>query len=313
MQQASISYLDYYIPEEKLYTVDLIESIDVAGLPASFEDKEDYAAFVSEVLELESVPVETRMDGAGMIHYLLQKLFDGGFSPSAVDLIVVVQDTPQSGMSNLGHYFQHAFQMNSANVLQMGGNHCCNMEVCLRYVLRLMDGDHTIRNVLFVGYLKHRHLQDRIIGSYAIEGDGAGIMMVQKEGTGWRVPASHLLTNGALHAADMNADNSLILCKYYVKCLREILQQNHLTGRDIGAVIIQNANKMLIEQCMAAEGIDPRCIYLGNYGKYGHLDCIDFIINLKDLSNSGLQPQSRLLSFGTGWAGTYIASLLTAQ
>jgi 3-oxoacyl-[acyl-carrier-protein] synthase III len=312
MEHTAVTYLDYYIPREQLPVADLIASIAEGHLPASFEGKEDYAAFVADVLELDAVMVETGMDGAGMIHGLLQKLFDSGFPPGAVDLIVVVQDTREERINNSGHYFQHAFHMSSANILQMGGNHCCNMEVSLRYILRLMDSDPTLKNVLFIGYLKHLRGEDRIIGSYAIEGDGAGIMMVQKGGAGWSMPAAHMLTNGALYAADMNADNSLLHCKYYVKCLRELLQRNHLTGRDIGGVIIQNANKLLTEQCLAAAGIDPGAIFLGNYGRYGHLDCLDFIVNLKDIGALGVQPGSRWLSFGTGWAGTYISSLLIA-
>ncbi len=77
-------------------------------------------------------------------------------------------------------------------------------------------------------------------------------------------------------------------------------------------IIIPNSNTLLVSQCLAAAGLKGDKLFMDNQGKYGHMDTVDFVINLKDLIESGTyKREGCIFSFGTGSTGTYISTLLS--
>ena len=67
---------------------------------------------------------------------------------------------------------------------------------------------------------------------------------------------------------------------------------------------------MHLTQCFSSLGFKFEQIFTEILSAFGHLDCIDLIVNLKSLLNHNLKPATRAISFGTGWAGSNIALLL---
>src|SRR5205823_4674091 len=101
-----------------------------------------------------------------------------------------------------------------------------------------------------------------------------------------RLVDSLIVSAGRFHHVDLNRDDSIILCKYYVKCIHDLLKKTGVTTEMISQVITQNANPLLITQCLESIGLDPSRIFSDNQTRYAHLDCLDFLVNLKDLMNA---------------------------
>lgn len=314
MSKFGVHYIDYYIPGEELSMKDLIDGIDIKAIPTAFAgDKEEFASFIAEDLQLKSIRVENKLDGAEMIKRLIEKMFNSGvIRPEDIDLLILAQEPRKNQKNNLTQYLHYCCRMHNAEILNVSGNHCANIEAALDLATSVALRRGEINNILIMSYLKVDKLEDRIVGTYAIEGDAAGIMLVNNRGTKAHLSDITAISNSRLHDADRNSDNSLIHTKYYVKCLTEIIQKNALDDDKLQKIIIQNANTMLVSHCIDLVGLNEDKIFSLNFGRYGHFDCLDFLVNLKDIIESpDLEAGGRILSFGTGWAGTYIASLLS--
>jgi len=308
-----IKYIDYYIPPEQLSIERFVECIDDDAVPGGFSGKEEYQEFINEILRLKNIRVEKKLSEIEMLDLLLADLFakENLLPPSEIDIILVAEsESSFPRTKNLGQYLQHRHKMDNAYVMNLSGNYCANIDFAVSTAHRLLTGDRTIRNILVVSVCKIKDLSKRIVGSYALLSDAAGIMLLSQEDAMVTEVNNNMISNGLLYDSSLNEDNSLLHCKYYIKCLVDLLNKNGLTNRDIGCIIIQNANMLMISQCIASIGLDTGKIFHNNLGRYGHMDCLDYLVNLKDAIEGNHHKNGRILTFGTGIAGNYIASVL---
>jgi 3-oxoacyl-[acyl-carrier-protein] synthase III len=309
-----VSYIDYYVPGEELPIQDFLDSLKEEDIPGSFKNKQEYAWFIENILKLKSVRQETTLDEAGMADGIIKKMFETqDIKPEDIDLIVFAQDLEYVQGENIAKRLQETHHMDRAFTINLTGNHCANIDVALRMVNSITRDDH-LQNILIVGIKKSHTIQDRVFGTYGVLGDAAGIMLMNRKQGKYRVllEGSVILSDGSFHNVDLNQDTSVIHCKNYVKCISELMGQKAVEPGMIEKVIIQNANSLLVTQCLASKGITPDKIFSQNQGRYGHLDCLDLLINLKDiLDMETVGKKGYIMSFGTGYAGTYIASLLS--
>lgn len=307
-----IRYIDYYIPSDELSIEDFVDEINNDDVPKSFSGKEEYREFISDILTLKSIRVENTLSETEMLDLLLIDFFKKKkiIDPSEIDIILVAEsESSVSKPKNLGQYLQHRHKIDQAYVMNLAGNYCANIDFAVGTAHRLLKADIHIKNILVVSICKIRKTAERIVGSYAILSDAAGIMLLSREGAMVNEMKNHIISNGLLHDVQLNEDNSLLHCKYYIKCLQGLLN-NQITDRDIGGIIVQNANTLMISQCIASVGLDPAKIYTKNLGRYGHMDCLDYLVNLKDALDSDCHTNGYLLTFGTGLAGNYIGTIL---
>jgi hypothetical protein len=158
-------------------------------------------------------------------------------------------------------------------------------------------------------------VEKRLFGAYAIVGDAAGIMLITRNPVGdgkysLRLHDQVFVSTGRLYNADVNDDNSIAHCIGYVKCISDLIKKNSINDNHIEKILIQNANPLMITQCMASAGLNKNKIFTENVGKYGHMDYVDFTINLKDILDNGLTDKDRyILTFGTGHTGSYVSCL----
>lgn len=307
-----IKYLDYYIPEEKILVSEFINEIDSKHIPLSFIEKEEYEEFTTDILNLESFRVETKLTAVEMMSLLLEDLFASKkILREEIQLIILIQEDTIHG-KYLGQQLQDKFNMENAFVLNIGGNSCCNFEMGLTIANSFITSNSSIQNVVILGCNKMLKNEDRIIGSYAINGDGAGLVVVSKEKGLAEIKDSVTLTKGMFHNVDLNQDHSAVHGNMYMKCIEQLMSQNNLTVNDVDSILIQNANPLLLMHSLAMLEMDTDLIYEANFGKYGHLDCIDFVVNLKDILNKNEQGKN-ILAFGSGWTGSYVSTLLHVQ
>lgn len=310
MEKTGVSYLDYYIPNNKITAEYFIENLKDTEIPKMFEDKDSFSFFIEDILELEAITVENQLSDKEMISGLINKMFEtDNIDPLDIDAIIFAQEPDRVQSKNIGQWVQHEFKMRNASIINISGNHCANIEHALKFATDVLNANNDTENILIITANKIEQLKDRLVGAYAVLGDSAGIMMVSKNDVKIRLKEYNSVHNGSFYEPNMDEDNSLILCKYYIECISGLLEN---TSKEIiDNIIVQNANTLLIEQCFNNLGIDSSIMYLENKGKYGHLDCIDFIMNLQDLTKnqSGNKPIN-ILTFGTGWAGSFVATHL---
>jgi 3-oxoacyl-[acyl-carrier-protein] synthase III len=311
-----INYIDYYIPEEELPMTTFLESLPPQAIPGGFKDKQEYAAFIENILKLKSIRVETRTDEASMIGRVLEKLFaTQPIKPEQIDIIMATQEPGYLTQPNVARMLQHKYKLANAYVVHVNGNHCANIEMAVHLAHSLLHSHQQLNNILIVTSNKAETLAKRVFGGYAIVGDAAGILLVTRNPVGegkyhLRLYDHVFLSTAALYNANVNDDNSIAHCLSYVKCISALIKKNAINDSHIEKILFQNANPLMITQCMASAGLDKKKIFSKNVGKYGHMDYVDFTINLKDLLDEGTLNKSRyILTFGTGHAGSYVSCL----
>lgn len=313
MTDVGISYLDYYIPGEELSINDFLASIGETSVPPNFKNKAAYEKFIASVLEIKSVRIETRQAEPEMVGGLLENMFSQpDIEPADIDLVILAQEPTLSQMCNLVQFIQYSYKMSGAYVMHTSGNLCTNIEVALDTACSLMDSRQDLNNILIIGAIKVEKPERRIIGTYGIYGDGAGIMLVSRRDSKIKLLDSEIFCDGSFYKADLNADYTTIHSQNYLTSINGLIGRNSLEDEMIDKIIVQNANPLLVSQCITLAGLDNDKIFSDNFGKYGHLDCLDFLINLRDTTRDNPDPGEKLiLSLGIGWTGTYVSSLLS--
>lgn len=315
MTEVGISYLDYYIPGEELSIDDFLANIDEASVPPNFKNKTAYEKFIGSVLELKSIRIETSQAEPEMVGGLLEKMFSQHkIEPEEIDLVILAQEPVLSRMRNLVQFIQYSYKMSRAYAMCISGNLCTNIEVALDTACSIMESRQDLNNILIIGAIKIEKPDNRIIGTYGIYGDGAGIMLVSRRDSTIKLLDSEIWCDGAFYKADLNTDYTTIHSRNYLTSINNLIGRNSLENEMIDKIIIQNANPLLVSQCITLAGLDNDKIFSENFGKYGHLDCLDFLVNLKDTAHNDPDPGEKLvLSLGIGWTGTYASSLLSYE
>jgi predicted naringenin-chalcone synthase len=149
------------------------------------------------------------------------------------------------------------------------------------------------------------------VGSYGILGDAAGLVLVGAGNSRLNLLDTVIASNGALHGVDLSRDHSLLHAKYIIKGIAGLLARNGVQPGQVDHIVLQNANPMLYLHAIVEAGLDTNRIFTDNLGRYGHLNSLDVLVNLRQLLATGnAGPGSRVLVLGMGWAGTYTSSLL---
>ncbi|UCH98248.1 MAG: hypothetical protein JSV88_15770 [Candidatus Aminicenantes bacterium] len=317
---ACITYIDYYIPEEELPVENFLEGINLKSIPTGFKNRQEYALFIENILKLKSIRIETRLEEASMIGGLIEKMFNTlKVKAEDIDVIMATQEPAYVTQQNLAKYLQYKYKMSNSYVINITGNHCANIEIAIHLAGSILQSSQDLNNILIVTSNKTEIIDKRIFGAYAIVGDAAGIMLISKDSDNngkysLRLLDNVIVSSGKLYDADVNDDNSIVHCISYVKCISDLIKKNSLNNNNIGKILIQNANPLMVTQCIASAGVDKNKIFTKNIGKYGHMDYVDFTINLKDILDEGVINKDRyILTFGTGHAGSYVSCLFSSN
>lgn len=313
MKKLGIQYIDYYIPNNELLISDFINKISIEDIPKSFSDKEEYKLFVDEILRLKSIRIEPKMKQTDMFSILINKALESDeFQKEEIDLIVICQEEDKISDTNQGQFIQHKYGFDKAHVLNISGNYCTNLEVTLNLLTKLSE-DSGYKKILVLSAKKTYELKNRIYGSFALVGDSAGLIIVSND-INIQIIDTEILSCSQFHSENFlvsEKDNSLIFGKYFNKCIQNLLKRNSLVDKDIDKIIIQNGNPLLITHCIEQQLLNTEKIFNENFGKYGHFDQIDYLINLKDCKKECPNISGYVLTLGSGYAGAFVASLLS--
>lgn len=304
-----LAYLDYILAGDRVPVAEMVGQLRDETIPGQFESKEDYLLFAESILEQEEVLVENERSEAEMLDSLIAGMFDRhGIAPEAIDMIIMTKEGAGDTRNNMPKYLQYRHGMRNAAVLNVTGNHCANMAIAWNIANGM---PHTVNRVLIVNAFRAKEMDERVIGSYGILSDGAGLMLLSREPGLCSLVDSVSLSNGMLYKVDMNKDHSLLHLKYTVESIGRLLTRNVPASDAIRMIVPQNANVLLITNAVMESQLNIGDIFTDNIGRCGHIDSVDFIVNLKDVLAGGrLAENDHLLMLNTGWAGSYVSTLL---
>lgn len=308
-----IEYLDYYVPKNRVSIEEFIEIIPEEVILKYYLSKEKCLRYCKKDLMLKSIPVENKLEDFQTLEILLDKMFDSKvIGRNEIDVIILAQESYNYSLENIGQYIQNKYEMNNAFVFNVSGNHCNDVELAIRVSKGLMAESNEIKNILIISSSQIKDMSDRLAGKICVLGDGAGILLLKKDGEQFKILDTNNSTNGYFYDFKMGQDNYLLHYRYGVNSISNILERNNLNSEQIKKVIIQNINPELRIHYFDRFGIGKDKIFMDNIGKYGHITCIDFIANLKDLKDLNiLNKNDILLCLGLGLAGSYQATLLS--
>jgi len=181
MPETKIAYINYYIPSNEVSIKDYMSTIGDDNIPKAFAGKDAYAEFIKDELEVEAIRVEDKLKDQEMMVNTVEQLFiDGAADPADIDLVILAQEDDQRQKLNLGQYIQYEFELNNAYVLTVSGNHCANIDHAISLATQLGKKNDQLNNILILGSVKIDKPANRLVGTYGILSDGAGVMLLNK-------------------------------------------------------------------------------------------------------------------------------------
>ena len=230
--------------------------------------------------------------------------------PKDVDAIVFAQERFNYVQENIAQYLQYEFKMSNAFIMNISGSHCSNIELAMMAGKGILADNPDLHNVLIISVQKILDHNKRIIGKTALLGDGAGLLVLSRDMSNIKVKDISIINNGYFYDPTRNENNFLLQYKWAHKSLDSIFNRNNIKPDEIKKVIVQNINPYADETYLQKYDILQDRIFEENIGRYGHLTCIDFIVNMKDCyEKKELAEGSLVISYSMGWAGSFATSL----
>ena len=301
-----VNYIDYYIPPKKLSITKFVENIDFEVLSDIFNDKLEYLSFLTKKLKLSSIPIETTTD-----QHMLEVLCGHFVSKhnvnmSEIDIVILAQENSNYNTKNLARIIKINYGFYNAITFCISGNNCANFHLTTELSRNILCSNNQMRHILVIGVVKIDDINCRPIGKYGVIGDAAGLMLLSKgQGNICLIDSEFVSSEDYLKQESANA--VIIHFKNITNIISKILKRNNKSPADFEKVSMQNANTDIVTECLLNTGFTSNQIFTDNQGKYGHLDSLDYVVNLCDLSYS-INKVSNILCIDTGKGGSYIIS-----
>lgn len=305
-----IEYLDCYIPEAKL---------DLAGCPdlsdsigRYFADSNDFLKYAASVLRLDNVRIEQRLDLESMIMVILDQYVQRkGANARSVKYVIIATDFSDA-VKDIGHRILQRLATPRSTVLRVADNYCVNIDIAIGLAATLLRAEQKpSRAIIISGTKGGNGLTGRVVGTYGILGDSAGITVLSNEEGSQlaEVRGQAVITRGELAEIDLTKDNTLLHLQSYSICLKELLAKSDLLPSKVDQVIMHNANELLVLQVIKSCGINMRVANNSNQGKFGHLGSCDLVLNLKTVLEHDDRAIKNIVSLNLGVIGTYVSTL----
>lgn len=206
-------------------------------------------------------------------------------------------------------HLQADFGLENAAVLGLNQQACTSMLGSLRLARALILSEPEQKKILCV-------TADRFPEgasyeqAYNVISDGAAACIVSAEEKGYRLIATHALTNGALARA--NDDETVgSYFSYTHRLLTELFDKSGLKIEDIDWIIPQNTNVNAWVILSRLLGTDFEKVYFKSIQEVGHIISSDNIVNLVKIEEDKLvKPGQKLLLFMAGFGLNWQAVIL---
>lgn len=199
--------------------------------------------------------------------------------------------------------------MENAFVIGLNQQACTGMLGSVRLARNMLAGEPDLENILCI-------TADRFpVGAlyeqaYNLISDGGAACLVSRKPQGFRILATHHLTNGALaQASDDQTVGSFFT--YVHRVVSETLAKAELDMADIRWVVPQNTNRKAWPILASLLGIADDQAFFESMPECGHVISADNVINLARLELGGeLSTGDRVLTFMAGFGSNWQCLLL---
>ncbi len=209
-------------------------------------------------------------------------------------------------------HMQADFGLERASVIGLNQQACTSMLGSMRLARSLLLTEPDVQRVLVVSadrFPEGAHYEQ----AYNVISDGAAACIVSLVPEGYRLLATHAITNGALaQASDDETVGSYF--SYTHRLIQETLAKANLTSNDLSWVIPQNTNVNAWLILARLLGLDFEKVYFGTIKDVGHIISSDNVVNLKKLEGTGkLKSGDKLLlfmaGFGLNWQSVVVEKI----
>jgi 3-oxoacyl-[acyl-carrier-protein] synthase III len=302
-----VNYIDYYIPQKKLSIAKFVENIDFKMLSDTFDNKLEYLSFLTKKLKLSSIPIEITSD-QHMLEILCKNFVSTyNINTSEIDAIILAQENANYNTKNLVRIIKTNYRFHNAITFCISGNNCANFHLTTELSKNILCSSNKIRHVLVIGVVKINDINCRSVGKYGVIGDAAGLMLLSKKDQGNICLIDSEFISSEDYLKQESANTVIIHFKNITNIIYKILKRNNKSPADFEKISMQNANTDIVAECLLNIGFTSNQFFTDNQGKYGHLDSLDYVVNLYDLSYS-TNKSSNILCIDTGKGGSYIIS-----
>lgn len=208
-----------------------------------------------------------------------------------------------------GSRLQADFGLSRATVVGINQQACTGMLGSLYLAKLMIAADPAVRRVLCLTadrFPQHALYEQ----TYNLISDGAAACIVSTEPAGYRLIATHAVTNGALSTA---SDDETVgsFFNYSHRTIQDVLAKAGLTIDDIDWIVPQNTNNVAWQILARLLSFDVERVYQPTLAEVGHVISGDNIINLKHLTDRGLATRGqKLLLFMAGYGLNWQAVIL---
>jgi 3-oxoacyl-[acyl-carrier-protein] synthase-3 len=197
-------------------------------------------------------------------------------------------------------HLQADFGLSQAMVIGLNQQACTAMLGSMYIAKAIMSLDSRVNRVLCV--TADRFPENAIYEqAYNLISDGAAACIASRKPEGFRIVATHAVTNGALSAA---SDDETVgsFFNYTHRVIHEALDKAGLTIGDISWIVPQNTNLVAWQIMCSLLPFNHKRVYHPTLGEAGHVISGDNIINLKHLVDSGeVRAGEKVLLFMAGY------------
>lgn len=292
---AGIVYSDYYLPEEK------ISSREVVGLHLNDKERDNFCNFC----KIDHVYIENKRDDFEIFIDLIDKFFKRSNIPKDDIDYIIHAYPPRLMKGNISvHYFlQKYFEMNKATVFAM--SLACGTTLQAIQIADALIEAGRAKNVMILTIQIGFEFAERL-RTTTIIGDGAGIMVIGKDNTEASIQDYISCSDGSHSFYEYNKIpldfDHFKFINYGSELINETITKNNLTKDDIKLIIPQNINYHLYYNFYTKFiGISPEKLYLKNLPNGGHLADVDTVRNYTDvIREAALKKGDKFMIYGMG-------------
>lgn len=206
-------------------------------------------------------------------------------------------------------HLQADFGLDKAAVIGLNQQACTSMLGSLRLAKALISSESDQKRILCVTsdrFPEGAHYEQ----AYNVISDGAAACIVSDQEQGYRIIATHALTNGALaQASDDETVGSYF--SYTHRLLTELFEKSGVSMAQIDWIIPQNTNVNAWLILSRLLGTDYEKVYFKSIKEVGHIISSDNIVNLAQIEQEGLvKSGQKLLLFMAGFGLNWQAVIL---
>ncbi|HEX9060686.1 MAG TPA: 3-oxoacyl-[acyl-carrier-protein] synthase III C-terminal domain-containing protein [Clostridia bacterium] len=306
-----VSYYDYHKPCYKLMVNEVLDSIN---------DTPKNKNYILKYSNLNEIAIELRYNQFEMYDEMMEKYFESHNPLDIKFLIFTGRDYFTNNAMSVPYYLIGKYGLKNASLIALNQG-CSGTPQGMNIARHIIKSDPEAK-VMLVSLSKMGSIEERYVWP-TINGDGAGMMVMESEGflkivditscSDGMVSFERCNKNRTDHEEDVLKRENLNMFNVK-KVILELLEHNNLSTDDINIFIPQNLNHLLCRMYAKGINVKPDKVFLENIPYGGHLGDVDSTRNLKDaVSRYNEKTGTRFLLFTLGEVGqnyTYNSVLL---